>query len=72
VITLVRRLLAYLPASPGGVREAHNVIAADDRLLSILGGRDIEQARALTGDPLVRLMFAWRMETDSPTFRAGA
>ena len=71
-MNLLRRLLAYLSASPVGVREDHNPIAADDRLLSILGGRDIDQARALTGDPLVRLLFAWRMDVDGSAFRAGA
>jgi hypothetical protein len=70
-VNLLRRLLAYLSASPGGVREDHNLIAADDRLLSVLGGRDADEVRELTSDPLVRLLFAWRMDVDEP-FRAGA
>ena len=69
MIARFRRLLSHLRASPSEVRE--DPIAADDRLLSVLGGRDIEGARALTNDPLVRLMFAWRMDVDTP-FRAGA
>ena len=71
MITLLRRLLTHLFAPPGGVREDHNDIAADDRMLTVLGGRDADEARELTSDPLVRLLFAWRMDVDEP-FRAGA
>jgi hypothetical protein len=69
VISLLRRLLADPFASPGGVREDH--IAADDRLLSILGSRDTSAVDAAS-DPLVRLLLSWRADIDGVPFRAGA
>lgn len=69
MIALLRRLLADPFASPGGVREDH--IAADDRLLSILGSREATAVVAAS-DPLVRLLLAWRADADDVPFRAGA
>jgi hypothetical protein len=68
-MNLLRRLLAYLSASPGGVREDH--IAADDRLLSVLGSRDAS-AVGVVSDPLVRLLLSWRADIEGVQYRAGA
>lgn len=68
-MSLLRRLLAHPLASPGGVREDH--IAADDRLLSVLGSRDTDAVEAVS-DPLVQLLLSWRAEVDGAPYRAGA
>lgn len=69
MITLLRRLLTYLFAPPGGVREDR--IAADDLLLDVLGSREASAVAAVS-DPLVRVLLTWRSDIDGAPFRAGA
>jgi hypothetical protein len=68
-MNLFRRLLACAPASPGDVREDPELIATDDRMLSVLGGRDLDEVAAVAADPLARLLFAWRADVDSTPMR---
>lgn len=41
-------------------------VRADDALLDVLGGRDIDQAAVLADDRLNGLLLAWRYEVDRP------
>lgn len=70
-MNLLRRLLTYLSASPGGVREDRNLVAADDLLLDVLGSREAPAVAAVS-DPLVRVLLTWRSDIDRAPFRAGA
>ena len=65
----VRRPLADVPASPVDVREDPYLIAADDRMLSVLGGRDLDEVAAVAADPLARLLFEWRRDVDADPVR---
>jgi hypothetical protein len=51
-VNLLRRLLAYLSASPGGVREDHN-------LIEVITGR---RSAPVRDDVLAPLLVAWRDE----------
>lgn len=73
-MNLLRRLLAYLSTSPGGVREDHNPlafwryvrpsttdVARDDELLDEAGGREV---RSDVQDPAVEVPAEWRTAID--------
>ena len=73
-MNLLHKLLAYLCASPTGVREDHNPlafwryvrpstvdVARDDELLDEAGGRKV---RSDVQDPAAEALIEWRVEID--------